>query len=116
MPHYIIQKRLGNKYQAHKDNGILLYLADDTTSNMVAWILGRHTVVVINKYTVIKATPADFKLQDNPNIIIIASQTPDFLTIPIQSQVGAQDTADEGGSRPFKKRKNENMDSAIKIR
>ena len=40
---------------------------------MVAWIPGRHTVVVINKYTVIKATPADFKLQDNPNIINIAS-------------------------------------------
>ena len=49
-----------NKYQAHTDNDILLYLADDTTSNMVAWIPDRHTVVVINKYAIIKATPALF--------------------------------------------------------
>ena len=55
-----MKKRVDNKYQASTDNGILLYLADDTTSNMVAWILGRHTVVVINKYAIIKATPALF--------------------------------------------------------
>ena len=43
-------KRVDNKYQSHTDNGIILYLTDDTTSNMTAWIAGRNTVVVINLY------------------------------------------------------------------
>ena len=29
-------KRVDNKYQSHTDNGIILYLTDDTTSNMTA--------------------------------------------------------------------------------
>ena len=33
--------RVENKYQSHSDNGILLYLTDDTTSNMTAWITGQ---------------------------------------------------------------------------
>ena len=37
-------KRVSNKYEPHTDNGTLLYLADSSTANMVAWIPGRHTV------------------------------------------------------------------------
>ncbi len=39
-PNYHIQ---GNKntYQSYADNGSLLYLTDDTTSNMTAWIPGK---------------------------------------------------------------------------
>ena len=62
-------KRVDNKYQSHTDNGILLYLTDDTTSNMTAWIPGRNTVAIINKYTIIKAHPSDFGFQENKNII-----------------------------------------------
>ena len=59
-------KRVDNKYQSHTDNSIPLYLTDDTTSNMTAWIPGRNTVVIINKYTIIKAPPRDFGFQHNP--------------------------------------------------
>ena len=52
-------KRVDNKYQSHTDNGNLLYQTDDTTSNMTAWISGRNTVAIINKYTIIKAHPDD---------------------------------------------------------
>jgi hypothetical protein len=80
-------KRVDNKYQPHTENGILLYLTDDTTSNMTAWIPGRNTVVVINKYTVIKASPSDYGFQSNTNII--PSHIPDFLTLSSQAQEGA---------------------------
>ena len=30
-------KRVSNKYEPHTDNGILVYLADSSTANMVAW-------------------------------------------------------------------------------
>ena len=46
-------KRVDNKYQSHTDNDILLYITDDTTSNMTAWIPGRNSVAIINKYTII---------------------------------------------------------------
>jgi len=46
----------------------LLYLTD-STSNMTAWIPGRNTVVIINKYSIIKARPSDFGFQENNNII-----------------------------------------------
>ena len=54
------KRRVDNKYQSHTDNGILLYHIDDTTSNMTVWIPGRNTVVIIDKYTIIKAHPSDF--------------------------------------------------------
>ena len=84
-------KRVSNKYEPHTDNGILLYLADTSTANMVAWVPGRHTVVTINKYTVIKASASDFGLLPNTNII--ESHIPDFLTIPSSLQEGAQISA-----------------------
>jgi hypothetical protein len=59
-----------------------------STANTVAWIPGRHTVVTINKYTIIKASPSDFGFLPNPNII--ASHIPDFLTLPSSPQEGAQ--------------------------
>ena len=34
-------KRVINKYEPHTENGIVLYLADNVTSNVVAWIPGR---------------------------------------------------------------------------
>ena len=74
-------KRVDNKYQSHTDNGILLYLTDDTTSNMTAWIPGRNTVAIINKYTIIKAPPSDFGFQKNKNII--PSHIPDFINLPL---------------------------------
>jgi len=43
---------------------ILLYLTDDTTSNITAWIPGRNTVIIINKYTIIKVHPSDFGFQE----------------------------------------------------
>jgi len=58
--HYV--KRVDSKYQSYIDNSILLYLTDDTTSNMTDWIPGRNTEVIINKYT-IKAHPSDFGFQ-----------------------------------------------------
>ena len=73
-------KRVDNKYQSHMDNAILLYLTDDTTSNMTAGIPGRNTVAIINKYTIIKAHPSDFGFQENKNII--PSHIPDFITLP----------------------------------
>ena len=48
-------KRVMNKYEPHTENGIVLYLADNVTSDFVAWILGRNTVATINKFTIIKA-------------------------------------------------------------
>jgi hypothetical protein len=68
-----------NKYELHTKNGLLLYLADNVTHNVIAWIPGRNTVATIKKYTIIKASPSDFGLQDNKNII--RSHIPDFLTI-----------------------------------
>ncbi len=59
-------KRVDNKYQSHFDNSILLYITDDITSNMTAWIPDRNTVVIINKYTIIKAHPT-FSHNPNPN-------------------------------------------------
>ena len=81
-------KRVSNKYEPHTDNGILLYLADSSTANMVAWIPGRHTVVTINKYTIIKASPSDFGFLPNTNII--ATHIPDFLILPSSPQEGAK--------------------------
>ena len=62
MLHYA--KRVDNKYQSHTDNGILLYLTDDATFNMTAWIPGQNTVVIINKHTIIKGHPRDFGFQE----------------------------------------------------
>ena len=53
-------KSIDNKYQSHTDNGLLLYLTDDTASNMTAWIPGRNNVATINNFTIIKASPSDF--------------------------------------------------------
>ena len=80
-------KRVMNKYEPHTENGIVLYLADNVTSNVVAWIPGRNTVATIKKYTIIKAPPSDFGLQDNTNIIV--SHIPDFLTLSPRPQEGA---------------------------
>ena len=80
--------RVDNKYQYHTNNGLQLYLTDDTTSNMTAWIPGRNNVAIINKYTIIKASPSDFGLQDNKNNI--PSHIPDFINLPSCSQEGAQ--------------------------
>ena len=71
-------KRVDNKYQSHTDNGLLLYLTDDNTSNMTTWIPGRNNVAIINKYTIIKASPSDFGLQDNK--IIKISSPPTYRT------------------------------------
>ena len=49
-----------NKYESHTENGIILYLVESNTHNMIAWIPGRNTVATINKFTVIKAFPSDF--------------------------------------------------------
>ena len=80
-------KRVINKYEPHTENGIILYLADTATHNVVAWIPGRNTGATINKYTIIKASPSDFGFQDNKNIIM--SHIPDFLQISSQPQEGA---------------------------
>ena len=56
-------KRVDN--QSHTDNSLLLYFTDDTTSDMTAWIPDRNNVAIINKYTIIKASPSDFGLQDD---------------------------------------------------
>ena len=64
------------------------YFTDDTTSNMTAGIPGRNNVAIMNKYTIIKASPSDFGLQDNKNII--PSHIPDFINLPSCSQEGAQ--------------------------
>jgi hypothetical protein len=80
-------KRVSNKYEPHTENGLLLYLADNVTHNVIAWIPGRNTVATINKYTIIKASPSDFGLQDNKNII--RSHIPDFLTISSSPHEGA---------------------------
>jgi hypothetical protein len=53
-------KRVMNKYEPHTENGLILYLAESTTHNMIACIPGRNTVATINKFTVIKASPSDF--------------------------------------------------------
>jgi hypothetical protein len=84
-------KRVSNKYEPHTENGIILYLADNSTHNMVAWIPGRNTVFTINKYTIIKASPSDFGFQ--PNVNIILSHIPDFLNISYHPQEGANITA-----------------------
>ena len=80
-------KRVTNKYEPHTENGLLLYLADNVTHNVIAWIPGRNTVATINKYTIIKASSSDFGLQDNKNII--RSHIPDFLTISSSPHEGA---------------------------
>ena len=76
-----------NKCEPHTENGIVLYLADNIASNVVAWIPCRNTVATINKYTIIKASPSDFGLQDNTNIIV--SHIPDFLSLSPRPQEGA---------------------------
>ena len=83
---FIIAKRVISKYEPHTVNGIVLYLADNVTSNVVAWIPGRNTVATINKYTIIKASPSDLGLQDTT--IIIVSHIPDFLTLSRCPQEG----------------------------
>ena len=55
---------------------------------MTAWIPGRNNVVIINKYTIIKASPKNFGLEDNKNMI--PSHIPDFINLPSCSQEGAQ--------------------------
>jgi len=77
-----------NKYEPHTENGLILYLADNTTHNMIAWIPGRNTVATINKFTVIKASPSDFGFQPNNNIIL--SHIPDFIKSYRQPQEGDQ--------------------------
>ena len=42
----------------------------------------------MNKYTIIKASPSDFGLQDNKNNT--PSHIPDFINLPSCSQEGAQ--------------------------
>jgi len=74
--HYV--ECVDNKYQSHTDNGVLLYLIDETTSNITLWIPGRSTVVIINRYTMIttSSSDSDFKINDN----IIPSNISDFIT------------------------------------
>ena len=84
MPRYTA-KRVDNKYQSHTDNGILLYLTDDTTSNMTAFIPGRNTVVIIYKYIIINAHPSDFGFQEN-----IHTYIPDGINLPPCLQEGAE--------------------------
>ena len=92
-------QRSSNKYEPHTDNGILLYLADSSTANMIAWIPGRHTIVTINKYTIIKASPSDFGFEPNNNII--PSHIPDFIPLPSQSQEGATSLPPQEGANPL---------------
>jgi hypothetical protein len=92
-------QRSSNKYEPHTDNGILLYLADSSTANMIAWIPGRHTIVTINKYTIIKASPSDFGFEPNNNII--PSHIPDFIPLPSQSQEGATNLPPQEGANPL---------------
>ena len=81
-------KRVMNKYEPHTENGIVLYLADNVTSNVVAWIPGRNTVATINKYTIIKVSPSDFGLQDNTNIIVShITYLISFLYLPVLKRV-----------------------------
>ena len=42
-------KRVINKYEPRTENDIILHLADNVTSNVVAWIPGRN--IDFNKYT-----------------------------------------------------------------
>ena len=55
---------------------------------MSAWIPGRNNVAIINKYTIIKASPSDFGRQDNKNII--PSHIPVFIKLLSCCQEGAQ--------------------------
>ena len=102
-------KPIFNKYEPHSDNGILRYLADCSTANMVAWIPGRHTVLTINKCTIIKASSSDFEFI--PNTIITASHIPDILTLPPPSPQGCKNisssklTESRGSSHCFSKPK-----------
>jgi len=77
---YAALQRVDDKYQFHTDNGLLLYLSDDTTFNMTSWIPGRNNVAIINKYIIIKASSSDFGLQDLKNNI--PSHIPDFMNLP----------------------------------
>jgi len=43
-------KRVYIEYEPHTENDFLLYLADNSTHNVVAWIPGRKTVATINKH------------------------------------------------------------------
>jgi len=55
---------------------------------MTAWIPGRNTVVIINKYTIIKAPPSDFGFQENNDII--PSHILDFINLPSCPQESAE--------------------------
>ena len=63
---------------------------------MTAWISGRNTVVIINKYTIIKAHPTDFGFQDNN--YIIPSHIPDFINLPSCPQEDADQNQE--GAKP----------------
>ena len=47
-------KRVINKYEPHTENGLILYLTDNVTSNVITLIPGRNSVASKNKYTIVK--------------------------------------------------------------
>jgi len=66
---------------------------DDTTSNMTAWISNHKTVVIINKYTIIKASPTDFGFQNYNKMFPL--HIPHFINLPLCPQ-GDNYTASRG--------------------
>jgi len=63
---------------------------------MTVWIPGQNTVVIINKYTIIKTHPRDFGFQENH--YIISSNIPDFINLPSCPQEGAK--PNQEGAKP----------------
>jgi hypothetical protein len=83
-------KRGMNMYEPHTETGIILYLVDSNTHNMISCIPGRLTVAMINKFTIIKASPSDFGFLPNNNIVL--SHIPDLIKSSRQPQEGDQST------------------------
>ena len=77
---------LNDKTLSHTENGIILRLCDDDTSNVLAWIPGKTICQEYNKYTVIRALPEDFKLEKKEGIIL--SHIPDFIPITKYNEEG----------------------------
>ncbi len=59
------------------ENGVVIRLADDHTSNIVGWVPGNDKLRVTNSYTIIKAHPSDFNLEVQTECL--PSAIPDFM-------------------------------------
>jgi hypothetical protein len=84
----------GNKYVARSENGIILRLSDDTTKNVIGYNPLTKTKRVYNSYTIIKATPSDFKLMPRN---LITSQLPDLLELNVSLSGHRPRPEDEDG-------------------